>query len=158
MRAFAHIGILCLLMLVPWRPSWAAEERTINSVDVYGTALLDADTVWKTLRADFDELARTISAQDFPRIQEQKAKIADKLKAQGPFAYVALSPIIYYPPYAGLYVTIDVVEQKDAARRMPFRTAPTRAMADPDGLLAAWYEYESQVGTLASKRELPPSK
>jgi len=134
----------------------SAGTRKIDSVDVYGTMRLNADSVWKTLRADFDELAQTISAQDFPRIQEQKAKIAGKLKAQGPFEYVALSPIIYYAPTPGLYVTIDVVEQKDAARRMPFRAPPTRVMPDPDGLLAAWYEYEAQVGALAAKRELPP--
>jgi hypothetical protein len=58
----------------------------------------------------------------------------------------------------GLYVTIDVVEQQDAARRMPFRSPPTGASRDPEGLLAAWYEYESQVGSLAAKRELPPWK
>ncbi len=156
MRALAHFTwILCLLLASAVS---AAEDRKIDGVDVYGTTRLKADVVWKTLRADFDELARTISSQDFPRIQEQKAKIAEKLKAQGPFAYVALSPIIYYPPTPGLYVTIDVVEQKDAARRMPFRAPPTRTMADPEGLLAAWYEFETQVGALAAKRELPPWK
>jgi hypothetical protein len=157
MRAFACLTWILCVFMVAGRPA-TAEERKIDSVDVYGTTLLDADVVWRTLRTDFDELARAISSQEYARIQEQKAKIADKLKAQGPFAYVALSPIVYYPPTPGLYVTIDVVEQKDAARRMPFRAAPTLVRSDPDGLLAAWYEYEAQVGALASKGQLPPWK
>jgi hypothetical protein len=144
-------------LLLPLR-LLAAEDLEIDGVDVYGTTRLDGDTVWKSMRAEFDELARTIGARDFARVQDQKAKIADKLKAQGPFAYVALSPILYFPPTPCLFVTIDVVETQDVARRMPFRPAPTGTYADPDGLLAAWYALESNVGSLASKRELPPWK
>jgi hypothetical protein len=157
MRRLACLTWIACLLGVLWRPA-AAEDLAIEAVDLYGTARLDADAIWKTLRPDFDELARLISAGDRPRIQEQKALIAGKLKVQGPFAYVALAPIIYYEPTRKLYVTIDVVEQADATRRMPFRAPPTRVRADPEGLLAAWYEYESQVGALASKRELPQAK
>lgn len=44
-----------------------------------------------------------------------------------------------------VHVTIEVVERKDRAARMPFRPPPSRKLGDPNGLLSAWNEY-SELG------------
>ena len=73
-----------------------------------------------------------------------------------PLAYAELSPVTNFTPTQVVYVTIDLVEQQDAPRRMPFRSAPTERFDDPDGLLAAWREYEERVlALLRSGVQLP---
>jgi hypothetical protein len=65
-------------------------------------------------------------------------------------AYVGISPITNTaPPPPHINVTIDVVEKDDEARRMPFRAARTRELADPGGLLAAWSEFTRKWYELA---------
>src|SRR5512138_1862676 len=108
--ALLTIGLAALLTA---RTALGAEPDSkdithISGVDVYGTARLDGGEIWRGMKTDFDALERAIAAGDRPRIQEIKEQIAGRLKERGPFDYVALSPILYYAPTPGLYVTIDV--------------------------------------------------
>lgn len=72
-----------------------------------------------------------------------------RLARLGDFASVALALIGYYEP-GGMkyYLTVDFVDRADAARRMPFVPAPTGTHADPEGLLARWGAYDSQISEL----------
>jgi hypothetical protein len=127
----------------------------VASLDVYGSRTFDS----AKLRAELEpELLRFgalgIEAQtnpnaDMQRLEAEAVAIQDKVEAvvgaAGPLAYFDLSITTDFGPPQQVHVTVDVVEQADAARRMPFRPAPTGQIADPDGLLAAWSEYQTKV-------------
>lgn len=127
------------------------DKPSIQALDVYGTQALDAAEIERTARSELDALAAAIAARDATRIKEAKAAITKPLLERGDFAYLELTIIQYFPPTPGLYATIDVVETKDRARRMPFRPAPSGVRADPGGLLAAWDEYSTKLTALASR-------
>jgi hypothetical protein len=122
----------------------------VESIDVYGSAALDSAAIRAEFEADilryvvtmdqarspnanFDEIGKTLFG-----IRE---KLRTSLERRVPLAYLEISVLINSaPPPPHINVTIDVVEKADEARRMPFRAAPTRELADPGGLLAAWNE------------------
>lgn len=119
----------------------------VESIDVYGSAALDSAAI----RAEFEPaILRYVAAMDrarlpnanFDEIGKTLLGIRDELRAaldrRVPLAYLEISVLTNgAPPPPHINVTIDVVEQADAARRMPFRAAPTGQPADPGGLLAA---------------------
>jgi hypothetical protein len=131
----------------------------IASVDVYGSSTFDS----ARLRAEFEsELlqygalgieAQTNPNADMQRLEAEAVAIQEKVKAAlsgaGPLAYFDVSTTTDFGPPPRVHVMVDVVEQADAARRMPFRAAPTSEIADPDGLLAAWSAYQAKVFELA---------
>jgi hypothetical protein len=122
----------------------------VESIDVYGSAALDSAAI----RAEFEtDILRYVATMDrgrlpnanFDELGKTLFGIRDKLRAsleqRVPLAYLEISVLTNSaPPPPHINVTIDVVEKADEARRMPFRAAPTRELADPGGLLAAWRE------------------
>jgi hypothetical protein len=122
----------------------------VKSIDLYGSDAL----AWAELRDELEpEVLRYVATMnearapnaDFTKIEATFRGIQDKvtsvLNARVPLAYVEISVITNSaPPPPHETVTIDVVEKADEGRRMPFRTKPTRDLADPDGLFAAWDE------------------
>jgi hypothetical protein len=123
----------------------------IAGIDVWGSDAADAAAALAKLEP---EVRRFIAAQAQRRADNgaatsaaaERAIEAKIREAYGvPLAYAKVSLVVNFSPTQVMYVTIDVVEQKDAARRMPFRPAPTERFDDPDGLLAAWHEYEQKV-------------
>jgi hypothetical protein len=118
----------------------------LESIDVYGSAALDSAAI----RAEFEaDIVRYVAAMErtrlpnanFDEIGKTLFGIRNELRAsleqRVPLAYLEISMLMNSaPPPPHINVTIDVVERADEARRMPFRTAPTRQLADPGGLLA----------------------
>lgn len=143
---FAALAAVC---------SEPVNSLSINDVDVYGTNAFDAATVRNDFSDELRELSEAIQLRDVSRVQLIKDRIAAEILPLGRFSYVNVSPIRYFPPNSALYVTIDVVEEADKARRMPFRSPPTEVNEDPDGLISAWYDYEKRVGELAAAGQLP---
>jgi hypothetical protein len=75
--------------------------------------------------------------------------------------FVSVEPaLIGYFEDAGMqyYLTIDVVERRDAERRMAFVPAPTGEHADPEGLVADWQTYEAKVMELMGAGEMSPAR
>jgi len=143
-----------LLLACACLVSNAQEAPRIKAVDVYGTDALDANAIRHELRNELDLLAAAIAAQDVKHIADLKTAITTRVRALGDFAYLELSIIQYPPPTSALYATIDAVEAKDRAVRMPFRAAPTRKHPDPDSLIAAWDEYSSELSALVRRGEI----
>jgi hypothetical protein len=126
----------------------------VETIDVYGSDALDSAAI----RAEFEaEILRYVAAMDrarlpnanYDEIGETLLGIRERLRAslneRVPLAYLSISTIVNSaPPPPHVNVTIDVVEKADEARRMSFRPAPTRELADPGGLLAAWDELMSE--------------
>lgn len=131
-----------------------APQLPVESIDVYGSDALDSVAIRTEFEADILRYVTAMNAvsapnANFDEIGKTLLEIRDKLRAsleeRVPLAYFEISMIIgSAPPPPHVNVTIDVVEKGDEARRMPFRAAPTRELADPGGLLAAWNELTSK--------------
>jgi len=152
--AATAVGLLCGLMAV-------AQDvlPRVESIDVYGSSAFDS----AKLRAEFEpELlqyaALGMQAQMNPNADMQRlasearaieARLRDAMSVAGPLADFEISMTTDFGPPQRTHVMVSVVEQADAARRMPFREAPTAEIADPDGLLAVWSEYQEKAFALA---------
>jgi hypothetical protein len=133
----------------------------VRSIDLYGSAALDSPDVLAQIEPEIARLAASIAtamsdpgAADERAIDATEADVEAKVKAilgaRAPLAHVAVSAVTSFsPPPPYMTFTIDVVEQADAARRMPFRAAPTAQLADPGGVLAIWAKYQDKVFELA---------
>jgi hypothetical protein len=118
----------------PARSSPAELER----IDVFGSRKLGRDAV---LSRWGDRLAQLVR---HPEQLEGKGELEAQIAAAGDFTFVDLA-IVTYPPPAGTYLTVDLVDAEDRARRMKHAPAPTGTHADPDGLLALWDEYQPKA-------------
>jgi hypothetical protein len=120
---------------------------TLRSIDVFGTSVLTGDDVATEFKSDIDSIAAAFGTWP-PNVElagPATERIETALKSRGSFAYVHVG-VTYSPaPDNGFYFMVDVVEKKDAGRRMPFRKQPTGVLADPDGLIAKWDEYQNKV-------------
>ena len=136
----------------------------VESIDVYGSAVLDSAAIRSEFEADILRYVATMDRirlpnADFDEIGKTSLGIRDKLRAsleqRVPLAYLEIAVLTNSaPPPPHINVTIDVVEKADEARRMPFHAAPTRELADPGGLLAAWNELTATwVDLLRSGRQ-----
>jgi len=149
MTSSIRVAVLLLIILTETaggqQPSAAAP--TLRSVDVFGTEIFTGDDVATEFKSDIASLAASLGT--WPPNEDAGSaateRIESALKSRGPFAYLRLG-VTYSPaPDNGLYVMVDVVEKKDASRRMPFRKQPTGNSGDPEGLIAKWDEYQDKV-------------
>jgi hypothetical protein len=156
LRALAATG---LLTVAAEHAGAQSASLPVESIDVYGSAALDSTSIRAELEADILSYAATMDQArlpdaNFDELSKTLLGIRDRvrvsLEPRVPLAYLEISLITNTaPPPPHVNVTIDVVEKADEARRMPFRTAPTREIADPGGLLAAWSEFTNKFFELA---------
>lgn len=129
--------------------SYAQSTATLKAVDLYRSDQVTLDFIEAKLGGVIRGFAR--QRGDTRKMLQKssegaKARLEKELSALGRFAYVR----VHYAPYITslertAYITIDLVDEKHAAERMPFRPAPKKSVADPDGLLSAWRRY-SELG------------
>jgi hypothetical protein len=135
----------------------------VESIDVYGSRSYDS----ARLRAEFEPdllryaalgwEAQTNPRADMEQLEAQAVAIEAKIRdALGTLAHFEMSMTTDFAPPQRVHVSVDVVEQQDAARRMPFRGAPTGRLEDPDGLITGWNEYQEKVIELARAGTLLP--
>lgn len=159
MFAGAQVSPLRGLAATAWLSLFAAPAAgqdaapTADSIDVYGSTAFDSAEVRAQLEPDVRRYV-AIGPDLGPGTPEREAsrraietKVRSTLETRAPLAYFEIHVTWYSPTRSN--VTIDVVEQADAARRMPFRAPPTEQLADPGGILAAWREYEQKLFALA---------
>jgi len=137
----------------------AAEPVPVGSIDLYGTDAIDADA----FREEFgDEIVRLAALFEAVRLgrstdeagldalaAELNSAIEARLSALVPLAHVEFGATTDFGPPPRIHVMVDVLEEADKARRMPFGEAPTGRFEDPGGLFALWDEYSQKVFTLA---------
>lgn len=128
----------------------------VASVGVYGTSQLNEVTLKEFLGKDLDRwIAKGLAAD--PSALELEKKFVAKVKKKFGFPFVEWSIIQYFEPsQLALHLTLDVVESKDIARRMPFADAPKDELADPGELLRQWNDYENLALELVENGELEP--
>lgn len=127
----------------------------VASIDFYGSDAIDAGALRTALgpeierfvammeQARLDAGASAVSLG--PAANALQQRIRAELEPLGPLAYLDFGATTDFGPPPRIHVMIDVVTERDRARRMPFRAAPTGRFEDPGGLLAAWREYQQKV-------------
>ncbi len=125
----------------------ARRPPVFRSIDVYGTDRFTGDEVAAEFKTDIDTIVKAFAVwppnADIAGPASRDIKL--QLKSRAPFAYFDLGVTFAPAPDNGLYMMIDAVEEKDAARRMPFYKAPAETLPDPGGLIAKWSEYQDKV-------------
>jgi hypothetical protein len=162
-RRFALLRVLAASALLASAPSahaqGASEPLPVAGIDLYGTNAISPDA----FREEFgSEIVRFIAqAEDVrlgrnadqagleARAEQLRGAIQAKLASLVPLARVDFGAMTDFGPPPRIYVTIEVVEEADKVRRMPFREPPTGRFEDPGGLFALWDEFQQKVFTLA---------
>jgi hypothetical protein len=141
----------------PPAPSAAAPAASVSAaspsrrvrlvgIDVQGTS---DELVSELLRRHSSRIAAFVDAlyaEDEASSQAAKRELLAELGRLGDFAFVDLS--VFEELSAGehqVHVVVELVEERDRARRMPFLASPQRQLPDPGGLLAVWDRF-FQIG------------
>lgn len=132
------------------QPAWAG----LAGVDLYGSRQITLEDVRGKLGPRFEELERLISQGEGDAAGKLRDEIEAEIRAMGDFAYVGLSRIGYFREGNPAYYTIDLVDAKDAERRLAFSPEPKGTFEDPEGLLASWHAYEDRVLELLSQGKI----
>lgn len=133
--------LTCLLLLNTACVAAAKAQPTLQGLDTFGSQRLSAAKISQKYGPQIEEWALLIKDLR-PESLTLKKEIETDIKNQFGFAYVDLSLITYFAPHPGRYVTVDVVEPEDAAKRMAFLPEPKNHFEDPEGLIALWDEYQ----------------
>lgn len=134
----------------------AAPASPLAGVDVFGTRAFTAAQVRAVHGADLDSIASAFASG---RIDEEVIaryrNVVTELRSRGDFAALDLSVVTYFDrPQPTLYITVDVVERADSARRMAFGAPPADTVPDPAGLVSAFVEYDGRAMTLLQQGQL----
>ena len=132
----------------------APPPKTLAAIDVFGAKHVSNDELIATAGFAVGSPVEWGSEA----FGEQLKAATQRLKERYRFAFVEVSPISYFgaSPEAGkVFITIDIVEAEDAAR-LKFAPEPSKDLPDPDGLIAAWLDYDKAVWALQRSGELKP--
>ncbi len=135
----------------------AAAHSSLRGMDTFGSQRLSATSLQKDYGPQIESLVAHLDRQEYEEFKRTSLKVEGAIKAKFNFAYVKISLIQYFDPQPGSYVTVDVVEPADVAKRMSFLPQPQGTFADPDGLIALWDQYMQKGVELlqAGKLEIP---
>jgi hypothetical protein len=117
----------------------------IQAVDLFGTRQVTLEKILDEHASAVEELIAARDGEDPERYRDAWMELDRRIREMGAFAVVDFAFISYFGKDTGTYLTIDLVDEGDRERRMPFAPEPAGSFEDPDGLLAAWGEYE-QLG------------
>jgi hypothetical protein len=153
--------LLAATALAPLCATAQGPTPAVRSIDIYGSSVLDSAAA----RAEFgSDILRYVElgwhaglAGPVPENAEEleaqmmaiDAKIRTAIESRVPLAHFEIGVTLDFGPPQQVHVAIDVVEQADAARRMPFRMKPAQELDDPGGVLALWMEYQQKMSDLA---------
>jgi hypothetical protein len=124
----------------------AGQPKTLAAIDVFGSRRVSNDEI---IAASGLVAGGAVMFPSDPLFEQLEA-VQRRLTERFHFAFVEVSPISYFgdhPDANKVFITIDVVDADDTAR-MKFAPAPSKTVADPAGLVAAWLDYEAAVWPL----------
>lgn len=134
--------------------SASADSPQFKGLDRYGSSQIALEQIKERFGDKIIRFAESYARQDMQAAERLYKEIVTGIRQMGQFAHVELSTIIYYASPQSLYLTIDLVDEKDRAERMNFLAEPTKEFAEPDGLFKLWQEYEQAGFALLAKGEL----
>ena len=152
--------VVALLLLACSRPRPAPPAaRTgpvLVAVDVFGTDPATGARILARVGAELRGYGEAAIRED---VWVDPGPVMAKVRALGDFVYVEPSLVGYFAD-DGMrsYLTVDVVERRDASRRLAFAPAPTGAYPDPDGVVALWARYDATVMELMGAGSMSPDR
>lgn len=157
LRALAATA--ALLCCAPGTARAQDAPAPVESIDLYGTDAISPDAFRAEFGAELErfvgmlEAARTRPNPDVAAIERQgnvlEARIRSRLGSLVPIADIQFGATTDFGPPPRIHVMIDVVEEADKARRMPFYAPPAGRFDDPGDVLALWDEFQEKVVFLA---------
>jgi hypothetical protein len=150
-----RIAVLLLALLMS-QLRVVAQDVPVKGLDVFGTTRISIEQIKQRFGNDIERLVQAIAAHDDRTFIDLYSKVTIGIQAMGDFAYAEISPIDYFDRGEYCYVTVDIVEQRDRDRRLTFLPAQRKQFPDPDGLLAAWRQYEETALALIGGGEVNP--
>jgi hypothetical protein len=143
--------------------STAAKAVATPIVDVYKTDQISAKDINKKFSKQLQEIKNIMQSPGGIISPENQDKFSllikntnNDIKKMGDFAFVSIAPVMY-PNVENIYITVDIVDQKDRKRLALFTPEPTKSLPDPDHLIALWEEYEKTGFELFLKSKSPPT-
>jgi hypothetical protein len=154
------ISLSCLSIIA--FHSTAAKTVVAPIVDVYKTDQISADDINKKFGKKLLKIKNIMLSPGGPIAPKNQEKfsvilknMSDDIKKMGDFAFVSVAPV-RYPNVDNIYITIDIIDQKDRKRLELFTPEPTKSLPDPDHLIALWQEYEKTGFDIFLKEKSPP--
>jgi hypothetical protein len=128
----------------------------LGGVDTYGSSRINEVVLRELLGKKLDTWIQKGLKSD-PSAVDLESESLELVKKKFGFAFAEWSILQYFEPgELVLYLTLDVVEESDVARRMPFLPAPSEELKDPGGLLKLWADYEEEALKLVEAGTLEP--
>jgi hypothetical protein len=128
-----------------------AAAPALAGIDVCGTSVFNSAAIRTEFSKDLAEWSEAKLAGNSTASEAARKRIVTSLQQRGDFALVDATLMQYFRKPTVQYLTIDVVEREDVARRMPFTEPPQGEVADPEGVIALWAEYQRKL--LALRQE-----
>ncbi|MBI4404798.1 MAG: hypothetical protein HY537_11585 [Deltaproteobacteria bacterium] len=129
-------------------------QAFVAGIESYGSSRVTEAAIRKVLGADFDTWIKKGLAGD-AGAEALETQLSAKIKKAFDLALAEWSVMHYFEEQGlAIYITLDVVEKADTARRMPFLPAPKGKFPDPDSLISQWMQYETTALQLAQAGEL----
>lgn len=127
----------------------------LRAIDIYRTSQLDEAALERRLEPAIGELVAAINANDEAAIERTVGAIMGSIETSGDFAHLDFSLTTSFENDANVIdVTIELVDAADAETRLAFNPAPTGSVEDPDGVLAAWNDYQTTAYELVNTRQM----
>lgn len=122
-------------------------ELRFAGFTVYGTDQFDPDALGEEFASVAEALMSHFLTSEFADIEQGAEPIICPMRAtlssRGNFASVEIETIVGgETDVLTMVIEVDVVEEADRSRRMPFRDPPTGSYGDPAGVFSAWVRYE----------------
>jgi hypothetical protein len=128
------------LILIALLPNVA--QAALDGIDTFGSRQVTIEQILVAAKSDIENFVAAITSRDEKAMEQSYTAAKTKIEKLGHFAFVKISLIQYPPPKPSIYVTVDLVDQADQAKRMNFLPSPHKSFLDPGHLLAAWEAYQ----------------
>jgi len=155
------LGIAAVLVVSALSSSRAAGQvppSRLRAIDIYRTTQFDEAAFERRLEPALRELIDAITASDNATFERIANEIKSEVEASGDFAFMSFGMTTSWESDANVIdITIELVDPSDAATRMAFAPAPTGEIDDPDGVLAAWADYQQTAFELVNTRQMEPT-
>ncbi len=169
---FCLIALAAALLAAPAsaRPAKRRPNRyVLDSVGVYGTNRIRPNQILtkfgETIKKYFRKKGYKRSGSAAREAKKIRAAIVAGVKKEGDFGWVEMNEEIARREgrVKHILVMFEIIEKKDMATRLPFKTPPTTAVADNSGLIAVYAKYDqtglelAREGTISYDRQECPA-
>ncbi len=151
------VFMLCLLT-----KNSLAGDHIKPVVDLYRSNQASIDVIKKKYQQEFQTIADVLATPDKMTLETNNqlltnavTNIITGVNKMGKFSYVNLSPTMY-PGDKTIYITIDIVDEKDKDRLSHFLAKPSATIADPEHLIHDWLTYEKIGFSVVFKKNNKP--